>query len=214
MAKYKKEVHKSCFDICLFYFLYFSDNTKLSSSFQPSYDDVGKAWEKDNGCNDTASEEAIEEDWIIVEGPRIGNADGEQHQQGSMLQNGNPQQQTRFNMPQQLEHQQSQQQVGGSNEAKVVEVFNAEVSGGSNDAKVDDVLDAGVLGGSNEAKVEIPIGANGKVDVEDSSNAEGNFNQTAYLLTKWSEQVLIECRMIILRFCNCRSYTYLLSQKR
>ena len=75
MAKYKKEVHKSCFDICLFYFLYFSDNTKLSSSFQPSYDDVGKAWEKDNGCNDTASEEAIEEDWIIVDGPKIGNAE-------------------------------------------------------------------------------------------------------------------------------------------
>ena len=181
MAEYKKEVHKSCFDI-LFYFLYFSDNTKLSSSFQPSYDDVGKAWEKDNGCNDTASEEAIEEDWIIVEGPRIGNADGEQHQQGSMLQNGTSQQQTRFNMPQQIEHQQSQQQVRGSNEAKVDEVFNAEVSGGSNDAIVDDALDAGVLGGSNEAKVEIPIGANGKVDVEDTSNAKGNFNQTAYLM--------------------------------
>ena len=183
----KIEVHKSCFDICLFYFLYFLDNTKLSSSFQPSYDDVGKAWEKDNGCNDTASEEAIEEDWIIVEGPRIGNADGEQHQQGSMLQNGNPQQQIRFDMPQQLEHQQSQQQVRGSNEAKVDEVFNAEVLGGSNDAKVDDVLDAGVLGGSNEAKVdeakvEIPIGANGKVDVEDTSDAKGNFNQTAYLM--------------------------------
>ena len=171
----------------------------MSSSFQPSYDDVGKAWEKDNGCNDTASEEAIEEDWIIVEGPRIGNADGEQHQQGSMLQNGTSQQQTRFNMPQQIEHQQSQQQVRGSNEAKVDEVFNAEVSGGSNDAIVDDALDAGVLGGSNEArvdkivnaevlggsneaKVEIPIGANGKVDVEDTSNAKGNFNQTAYLM--------------------------------
>ena len=198
----------------------FSDTTKLSSSFQPSYDDVEKAWEKDNGCNDTASEEAIEEDWIIVDGPRIGNLDGEQHQQGSMLQNGNPQKQTRSNMPQQIEHQQSQQQVGGSNEAKVDEVFNAEVPGGNNEAKVDEILDAGVpgvsdeakvdealdagvVGGSNEVRVdevvnaevlrgsseakvdealaEISIGANGKVDVEDSSNVKGNFNQTAGL---------------------------------
>ena len=42
---------------------------------------------------------------------------------------------------------------------------------------VDKIVNVEVLGGSNEAKIDE---ANGKGDVEDSSNAEGNFNQTAY----------------------------------
>ena len=61
--------------------------------FQPSYDDVGNAQEKDNGRNDTASKEAIEEDWIIVDGPKIGNADCKQPQQDPMIHMSMPQQQ-------------------------------------------------------------------------------------------------------------------------
>ena len=61
--------------------------------FQPSYDDVGNAQEKDNGRNDTASKEAIEEDWIIVDGHKIGNADCKQPQQDPMIHMSMPQQQ-------------------------------------------------------------------------------------------------------------------------
>ena len=61
--------------------------------FQPSYDDVGNAQEKDNGRNDTAGKEAIEEDWIIVDGPKIGNADCKQPQQDPMIHMSMPQQQ-------------------------------------------------------------------------------------------------------------------------
>ena len=168
-------------------FLCFSDNTKLSSSFQPSYDD------------DTASKEAIEEDWIIVDGPRIGNADGQQHQQISMLQNVDGV----FNAEvlggsneDKVNEVLDAGVLGGSKEVKVDEVFNEEVPAGINEAKVDEVINAGVLGGSNEAIVDKVVNtevlggsneakvdeANCKVDVEDSSNAEGNFNQTTCLL--------------------------------
>ena len=155
----------------------FSDNTKLSSLFQPSYDDAGYAQEKDDGRNDTAGKEAIEEDWIIVDGSKIGSADGEQHQQCSLLQN--------------VDEVFNAEVLGGSNEAKVDEVFYAEVPGGRNEAKDNEVLDAGVLGGSNEAIVdkvldELPSGATDKVDVEDSLSFKGNFNQTAYVMFKTS----------------------------